>query len=201
MKKEFSAAKPCERVTSRIVYGYATTDQELEQILTLQEENHFTNVDLEEREAQGFVSIKHDFATLKKMCEPYYHVVAKDGDKVAGFALVMQREHEKSIPLLVPMFAEINEMSYKGELLKNVPYYIMGQVCVAKEYRGLGIFDGLYQKLKEQTKADFKYLITEISAHNKRSQKAHARVGFKTIREYRSEADHKDWQVVLWDWS
>jgi hypothetical protein len=112
----------------------------------------------------------------------------------------MLNEHASSIPMLAPMFEQINTIHYKGELLQKVPYYIMGQVCVDKAYRGFGIIEGLYHTLREQTSSDFTYLLTEISAHNKRSQRAHARVGFQTIKEYRSGADNKDWQVVLWDW-
>ncbi len=195
------ATQQTSKATAALInYTYAQSDEELQQILDLQRLNHFSNLEANEKESQGFVSVLHDMPLLKAICPPYHHVIAKHDDTLAGFALVMLREHQESIPLLKPMFEEINAITYKGKQLKDTSYYIMGQVCIAKAYRGLGVFDGLYYALREQTSTDFEYLITEISAHNLRSQKAHARVGFKTIKEYTSEADHKDWQVVLWDW-
>jgi len=44
-------------------------------------------------------------------------------------------------------------------------------------------------------RADFDYIITEISTRNHRSIRAHEKVGFETIKEY--ESDGKEWKIVL----
>jgi hypothetical protein len=77
-------------------------------------------------------------------------------------------------------------------------YYVMGQICVAENYRGQGVFDGLYQKHREKYSSQFDLLITEVSKRNTRSMKAHERVGFKTVHSFRDHTD--EWNIILWDW-
>jgi L-amino acid N-acyltransferase YncA len=74
----------------------------------------------------------------------------------------------------------------------------MGQICIDKNYRGKGVFNNLYQHHKKIYQTKFDLLITEISTHNPRSQKAHEKVGFKTIHNYKDVMD--EWHVVGWDW-
>jgi hypothetical protein len=56
----------------------------------------------------------------------------------------------------------------------------------------------LYQHHKNLYESRFEMLITEISVSNPRSQKAHEKVGFKTIYQYHDTID--EWNVVAWDW-
>ena len=56
----------------------------------------------------------------------------------------------------------------------------------------------LYQKHKKLYSIKYNLIVTEISASNPRSQKAHENVGFKTIHTYRDKID--EWKVVVWDW-
>jgi hypothetical protein len=120
---------------------------------------------------------------------------------LAGYALVMRREFEKDIPVLQPMFGQFNDLVYNGKKLGDQSYFVMGQICVAKPYRGMGVFAGLYAKMREEMAPHFQYVITEIDKKNTRSQRAHEKVGFKTIAEYHSDFDNEDWLIVLWDLS
>ena len=45
---------------------------------------------------------------------------------------------------------------------------------------------------------DFDFVATEISTTNKRSMRAHEKVGFKTIYTYSDALD--EWNVVVWEW-
>ena len=56
----------------------------------------------------------------------------------------------------------------------------------------------MYEHHKKIYQHQFDLLVTEISANNPRSQKAHEKVGFKTIHNYRDDID--EWNVVVWDW-
>ena len=56
----------------------------------------------------------------------------------------------------------------------------------------------LYQHHKALYQQRFDMLITEISPANPRSQRAHEKVGFKTIYHYTDAMDA--WNVVVWDW-
>eukprot|EP00977_Amphora_coffeiformis_P003966 scaffold795_cov187-Amphora_coffeaeformis.AAC.7 len=79
--------------------------------------------------------------------------------------------------------------------MKNRRYCLMGQVCVAQEYRGRGVMEGLYQGLRRILSHHFDFIVTAISSGNPRSLRAHAKVGFQTLCE-----DDKGWKIVIWDW-
>lgn len=49
-----------------ISFTTATTDTDLWQILELQQKNLSKNLTLEETLEQGFLTVEHDFSTLKK---------------------------------------------------------------------------------------------------------------------------------------
>ena len=179
---------------------FTTTNQttEIQQILDLQYTNLPKNVSAEEAKDQGFVTVHHDFEILSAMNAKYPHVIAKSDDKVIGYTLVMLPEFGNKIPVLVPLFDKINQLSYHGDLLKEVDYFVMGQVCVDKNYRGRGVFGGLYQQMKTEMSPHFKYIITEIATRNTRSMRAHEKVGFETIHIF--STPEEEWAIVAWDW-
>jgi RimJ/RimL family protein N-acetyltransferase len=96
------------------------------------------------------------------------------------------------------MFSLLDNLSWNHKPLHEYSFYVMGQVCIAKEYRGQGLFDELYTHHKKIYQPKFDLFITEIATRNHRSIRAHERVGFKTIHTHRDELD--EWAVVGWDW-
>lgn len=178
----------------------ASTDQHLHQILALQKINLPKALSEEERKQEGFVTVDHDFDTLKKMNSPYPHVIAFADEAVVAYALVMLRSMEQEVEILQPMFEKINQINYNSIPLQDSKYFVMGQVCVAKEHRSTGVFYKMYDYMKEVMKQDFEYVITEVSDHNTRSLKAHSKQGFKTILRYTAPDGHP-WQIILWDLS
>ena len=173
----------------------AKTDQDLQGILDLQQKNLIKAISEEEFKQQGFVTVEHDFEVLKKMNSPYPHVIAKSGEKVVGYALTMLKETRDFVPVLDPMFGQIDDLSYEGRLLKHSKYLTMGQICIAKEFRGQGIFYQLYDFYKKQFSKDFDYVVTEVSERNKRSLRAHSKAGFDVIHRFSDATD--DWILVI----
>jgi predicted GNAT family N-acyltransferase len=177
-----------------IIYKRASTLDELEQIRTLQLQNSSQNISAEEKLQEGFVTVQHTVALLEQMNSACAHIIAKDNDIVVGFALVMLSGFRKEIKVLIPLFERIDEL-----VPKYRTYVVMGQVCVAKNYRKQGIFRGLYHFYREELQHEFDSLITEVAAINLRSLQAHEAVGFKTIDNY--EEDGIVWNIMLWDWT
>ena len=177
-----------------ILYKRASTLEELEQIRTLQLQNSSQNISSEEKLQEGFVTVQHSVALLKQMNSACAHIIAKDNNSVAGFALVMLSSFRNEIKVLVPMFERIDEL-----VAKDKTYVVMGQICVDKNYRKQGIFRGLYQFYKKELQHEFDYLITEVATINLRSMQAHKSIGFKIIDTY--EEDGIVWNVILWDWT
>lgn len=175
-----------------------TSTKELEQILSLQRDNLIASVTAQEMKEQGFVTVSHTFEMLQQMHNLAPSIIIKDGDNVVAYALVMLREFRNLIPALEPMFDNFDQVEWNGKPLKDQSFYVMGQICVDKAYRGQGLFDKLYQAHKEFYSPRFDILATEIATRNHRSLRAHERVGFKTISIHRDELD--EWAVVVWDW-
>ena len=174
----------------------AQTVEDLEGILELQEENHIANL---ENLDQGFVFARHTVDSLGKMHGFAPHVVAKEGDTVAAYVLAMTEDTKYDIPELMPMFDMLDSLEYDGKRLSEYRFLVVGQVCVGKDYRGMGIFDAIYAAYREVHSPEFEMVVTEINAMNGRSLRAHERVGFEELTRYEAE-DGQIWCIVVWDW-
>ena len=112
-----------------------SSDQELQQILQLQQANtkpHLTEAEIKD---QGFVTVVHKLEQLQQLHAIHPSVSVTDGNILAGYALVMPCECADVVPVLIPAFKTLEQLLYKGQSLKDSNWYMMGQVCVAKEYR------------------------------------------------------------------
>jgi ribosomal protein S18 acetylase RimI-like enzyme len=178
-------------------YTAAVSDLELQGILSLQKENlqqHLDSLD------QGFVMVCHQLADLQKMNAIAPHIICKSADKVVAYVLAMTKACKEDIPVLFPMFEQFDQLPYKGRMISAYDYMVVGQICVGKEYRGLGIFDGLYSEYKKRYQEKYPFAITEVATRNLRSMRAHERVGFKVVDRYLAP-DGEEWAIVLWDWN
>ncbi len=189
-----------QQTTTPITYGPSTTDFHLQQIMKLQKANLPKHISKAEALEQGFVTVDHDIGTLRDMNTPYQHSLAWAGEELAGYALVMETRFRDRIPILFPMFELLDGIPCQGKPLKQWAYFVMGQVCVDKPYRGKGVFAGLYQDMKERLSLHFDFVVTEISTRNPRSIRAHEKVGFKNIHEY-TDPWGEHWVIVAWGWA
>ena len=76
---------------------------------------------------------------------------------------------------------------------------VVGQLCVDKDYRGQGLVGRLYAFFRASLEERYQCGVTDIARANRRSLKAHQKVGFEVIHAI--EYDGLIWDVVLWDWS
>jgi ribosomal protein S18 acetylase RimI-like enzyme len=178
-------------------YTTAQTNDDLRQILTLQAANLKTNISEDVKKSQGFVTVCHSWEEIGLLHRNTPQIVAKDGDRVVGYALAMLPSLGEYIADLKPMFELFTRIPWRDKMLSESNYYVMGQVCVAEPWRGQGVFDGLYQHHRTVYSPAYELLVTEVSKSNTRSMRAHERVGFRTIHEHQ---DHVDtWNVVAWE--
>jgi len=176
----------------------ANSQEELIEILKLQEKNHRETISLEEGLKNGFLSVRHDLKLLEEMNAKSPQIIAKADQKVVAFAMVMLDDFKFSLPALVPLFKTLDEVFYKGKLITQYKYYVMGQICIDEKFRSKGIFDKLYLKHKEVYSGQYEICVTEISSRNLRSMKAHKRVGFEVVHTFKDDLD--EWNVVVWNW-
>ena len=168
-------------------------ERELEQILDLQRRNLPRSLSQREMAENGFVTVEHTLEVLRRMHALVPSIVAKDGDELAGYALVMPVECRSFIPILAPMFQRLEAVG-----MFQQRFYVMGQICVARPYRGRGVFDLLYRAHREQLQGRFDAVVTEVSVRNGRSLRAHQRVGFEELERYRDATD--EWVLLIWRW-
>ena len=174
-----------------ITFKITSTQEELQQILDLQQQNLPKNLTREEIKTQGFVTVEHQFQILLEMHNVHPHTIAKDGEKVVGYVLSMSKTFGDSIDVLKPMFAEFKKANI------NDNFIVMGQVCISKNYRGKGLFRGLYNKMAENFSGDFTRIITEVDALNTRSLNAHYAIGFEDLSDYK--ASDQVWKIISLD--
>lgn len=175
-------------------------DDDVRGILALQQKNLKKNLSPEQIQSQGFLTVEHKFSVLKAMNDAQPSVIVKDGDTVVAYCLAMFPQFRNDVPELIALFDTIDEIDYDGQTLKDFKYVVMGQVCVGEGYRGMGFFDGMYQKLREELSAKFDLCVTDISTNNSRSLKAHARVGFIPMKDFHDATLDEVWRVVVWNW-
>src|SRR5579864_8373227 len=150
--------------------GPVQDDGELEQILELQQQNLARNLPPAEIAAQGFVTVEHTLEILRRMHALSPSMVAREGEALAGYALVMPVECRSFVPVLLPMFERLDALGVQR-------FYVMGQICVGKPWRGRGVFDLLYQAHRRHLSAAYQSVVTEVATRNTRSMRAHERVG------------------------
>jgi len=182
-----------------IHYSASQAPDVLAQILELQGRNLAAHLSPAEATEQGFVTVRHEPATLRQICGAHGHVVALEGSRVVGYALVMLKEFARSVPVLMPLFELLDRIPFGSAAVGDLDYFVMGQVCVAKEFRSRGVFPGLYGDLRARMRHAFPLVVTEVATRNTRSLRAHAKVGFRTLHRYVSP-EGEEWDVVAWDW-
>lgn len=172
-----------------IVFTRVTKDTELEQVLGLQRRNLLTTVSSEEKEKEGFVTVSHTLDMLQRMNRVCPHFIAKDGDLVVGYALCMHPRFGEDIEVLKPMFREMETL-----LPQHKRYLVMGQICIDKAYRKMGVFRKLYETMSASVFPNYSLIITEVDAVNIRSLNAHYAIGFKEIKSY--SFGGQDWKLI-----
>ena len=184
---------------SAVIIKRVTDLSELTGIKDLQAANLKTLISEEEATSQGFLSATYSPEFLEQMHLSCPSIVAKDGDEVVGYALVTTQENRYQHDLLADLFNTIDTLSYNQKPLKESRYVVVGQLCVAKAYRGQGLVQQLYGQFKAALCDQFDFCVTDVAQANQRSLKAHIKTGFEVIDTLHYGGI--GWDIVLWDWT
>jgi predicted GNAT superfamily acetyltransferase len=176
----------------------ASSQEDFQGILDLQAKNHLEALSEEEKRVQGFVTVKHELEQLEAMNKIAPHIIAKEDGMVVGYLLAMTQKSRDLIPILIPMFEQFDRIKVDTKRVSDFRLMVVGQVCVGKNHRGKGVFEGMYQAYKEAYASAYDFAITEIACINSRSMAAHQRLGFQVIHEFEDET--QAWAIVRWNW-
>lgn len=175
------------------------TEKELIGLKQLQTNNLRRLIGEEEAMKEGFVTSEYELSLLQQMHNIHPSIIVKEEDEVVGYTIVTNKEVYGAHPELDHLYNTLDATEYKGALLKNSNYILIGQVCVAKSHRGQGWVPKMYDYYKNLHAKNYTYLVTDISQANKRSIRMHKKIGFETIGVI--EQVGTGWDIVLWDWN
>ena len=182
-----------------MVYTTSKSDMDLLGILELQGKNHPANLTAEEISTQGFITVLQSLENLRNLSDIQPHIICKHNGKIVAYLLTITAKSKNELPVLIPMFKIFETLIFKEKSISEYKYVVVGQVCVDKNYRGMGILDKCYSEYKRHLKDKYDFAITEISSRNTRSIKAHKRIGFTEIYKYTSQ-NLEEWSVVVLEW-
>lgn len=176
-----------------------STAEEIHQIKDLQTKYLKTNLSENEQLSEGFLTASYTEEFLNLMNSYYPAILAKNENQVVGYALVATKEIRGKHELLDDLIQHCDKVTYNGQQLSERPYVIVGQLCVAKPYRGQGIAQRLYKHFRHTLDDRFDCCITDIDQNNPRSLKAHLKSGFEIVGAL--NYGDANWNLVLWNWN
>jgi GNAT superfamily N-acetyltransferase len=175
----------------------ANADAEFEQILDLQRRNLRQALTQQEQNEEGFVYLQHDADILRRMAAELPQAIAVADGRVVGYCLSLSLALRRALPKLEPMYAQFERCSYLGRPLPSYRFFIGGQVCVDRAFRGEGLARGLYHQVRRSLPEPFDLCVTEIAARNRSSIRSHEKIGFRPLLSFDDGAEQ--WVVVAWD--
>jgi GNAT superfamily N-acetyltransferase len=176
-----------------------TDATELAGIHALQTANLGRHLPPEEWTREGFLTSAYTPAFLVELHRHAPAVIAVDDDVVVGYALVATPTARALEPSLAGLFASIDAAVVDGTRLSARAYLVCAAVCVARDYRGLGLLAQLYARMRVDLATRYDCVITDIARENGRSLAAHRRAGFEVCSSLRY--DEQTWDLVICDWA
>jgi hypothetical protein len=172
---------------------------ELLGIKSLQQANLMTILPAEEMDREGFVTAEYTLDFLDIMHRSCPSIIAKEKEEVVGYAIATTKSVAHQHPLLADLVNFIDSRSYDGQFLREADYIVVGQLCVAKGFRGQGIVQRMYSFFRDQLSDKYQYCLTDVAIKNPRSLKAHLKSGFTALDTL--EFNAAGYTLVIWDWN
>jgi len=177
----------------------ASTIEDLEDIKFLQSQNHKSILSADEKSTQGFLTAQYSIDFLKIMHEAEPAVIARDEEgNLAGYVLASPKSVRGIHSLLDELFTTADNLTFNGKKLEEVNYVLVGQLCVAKPFRGMGLVPRMYDFFKKELSSKYDCSITDVDMNNPRSLKAHLNSGYSILATL--EYGAITWNVVIQNW-
>ena len=145
--------------------------QDIPLILELQEKNLLMNLQTHEKQ-DGFLSIKYSAAQLNELNQGLGIFIAEKQYHLAGYLIAQTLDFANQSALISSMARKFSDVQFNGRPLSSFNIFIYGPVCVAKESRGQGVLEGLYEAML-RTLQHYDIGVAFVSAENSRSLNAH----------------------------
>jgi hypothetical protein len=124
---------------------------------------------------QGFISAKYTLQQIADIASDLGIIVARDNDRVVGFACASRLNSDDQPSIVKNMIAEFDRIGFQGRLLADYKIFLYGPACLGLAYRGRGLLRELYQGIKREVTGKYDLGSAFIDEDNPRSLKAHAK--------------------------
>jgi hypothetical protein len=141
-------------------------------ILDLQAANFIANLSEIERK-EGFLSAQFSAEQTAQIAEDLGTTVAIIDERVAGFLCAFRKEFDTGSPVIAKMLASYDQLTFQLRPLSAFESYVYGPVCIAREYRRLGLLRGLFEAQKADLAGRFEIGVAFVSRDNPHSLSAH----------------------------
>lgn len=167
-----------------MLYRNATID-DIPKIEELQKKYHVSFISDEDKKS-GFVTTLFTKEQLTELIQTEDGIaIACDGDVIAAYAMAASWEFWSKWPLFQFMIADLENVTYAGQILSTTNSYQYGPVCIDMAYRGQGVLQDLFLFSARQMSKRYPILITFINHLNPRSFAAHTKkVGLDVIKDF-----------------
>lgn len=170
-------------------------DSDWAEVVALQDANLAWNLGEDEKKG-GFLSARFTPEAFGEMNRDGAVVVAVESGRLAGYACCASRAFSARTPILQAMMREFPKLAYLGRPL-GAAACIYGPVCVARAYRGKGVFRGLVTQLKTEIRGRYEAAVCFIGKSNERSLSAHVDgLGMTILGDFKFE-DKSYWIVAF----
>lgn len=167
-----------------MIYRNATLE-DIPAVYKLQQKYHISTIE-EADKKDGFVTTLFDEEQLTELIQKEGGLaIAVEGDELAGYAMAASWEYWSQWPLFQHMIKDLNNTTYRGEILSTENSYQYGPICIDAKYRGTEVLPGLFDFSRQQMNKRYPILITFINQINGRSLKAHRdKLGLDVIKPF-----------------
>ena len=124
---------------------------------------------------QGFISAKYTLQQIANIASDLGIIVARDNDRVVGFACASRLNSDDQPSIVKNMIAEFDRIGFQGRPLADYKIFLYGPACVGLAYRGRGLLRELYQGIKREATGKYDLGSAFVDEDNPRSLKAHAK--------------------------
>ena len=169
-----------------LVFRRAETADDFQKIFELQNQNLVTTLDENDLKG-GFLSGSFTLEQLRAVNDNICIMTCFAGLDLCGFHVASTPEFNKASPLLVQMMQQFTQIKYKGKTLAEYDCFIAGPTCIAKEYRGQGIYPQLIASsfdFLKNTRNSVRLRVSFASELNSRSLNAQKKIGCEIIGEF-----------------
>lgn len=150
------------------IYYSAASREDIPSILELQSKNLFEALTPEQR-AGGFLTGEFSIDMLQEVMKGGVIVKAFTATELVGYRMAQTLAFASHSPLLSAIIERFPRIEFGGQKLSELEVFISGPTCIAEVWRGKGIHEGMFQKIRSLLQSRFAIGVVFIDEANPRS--------------------------------